>query len=179
MDLPSKPDSESHISTSCAFWHCFFDKFVNFFISNWQKMLHSTFVRQAAVIGCEWALLLITSAHEQTLLGHASWFHQSRARRNIWWVMKEYTRNTILAVPLAWIWRSVADKNMKTNRWDQKSKYVMKSQIWIQISKNNKWNRINRVKNLKNVDRKLKIEYQETGRWSWWRRDRNRGSKKF
>ena len=38
-----------------------------------------------------------------------------------------------------------------------KSKYVMKSQIWIQISKNNKWNRTNKVKY-------LKIEYRETGR---------------
>ena len=74
--------------------------------------------------------------------------------------------------------RSVADKNMKTKKWDQKSKYVMKSQIWIQISKNNKWNRTNKVKNLKNVDQKLKIEYRKTGSWSD-RRDRSRGSQKF
>ena len=30
----------------------------------------------------------ITSAHERTLSGHVSRFHQSRARGNIWWVIK-------------------------------------------------------------------------------------------
>ena len=30
----------------------------------------------------------ITSAHKQTLLGHVSWFYQSRVRRNIWWIVR-------------------------------------------------------------------------------------------
>ena len=71
-----------------AFWHCLLNEFPNFLISKLKKNapFRSSFARRGllAVRGQYW---LITSAHERTLLGHVSRFHQSRARENIWWII--------------------------------------------------------------------------------------------
>ena len=85
----NKTKCETTTSYLGAFWHCFLNKFPNFLISKLKKNapFRSLFARRGllAVIG---HYRLITSAHERTLLGHVSRFHQSRAMGNIWWIIK-------------------------------------------------------------------------------------------
>ena len=72
-----------------AFWHCFLNKFPNFLTSKLKENapFRSLFARRG-LLAVSGHYRLITSAHERTLLGHASGFHQSRAKRNIWWIIK-------------------------------------------------------------------------------------------
>ena len=61
-----------------------FNKFPNFLTSKLKENapFRSLFARRG-LLAVSGHYRLITSAHERVLLGHASRFHQSRARRNI------------------------------------------------------------------------------------------------
>ena len=75
-----------------AFWHCFLNKFPNFLIRKLKKNApFRSFFAGRGLLAVSGHYRLITSAHERTLLGHVSWFHQSRARRNIWWIINDNT----------------------------------------------------------------------------------------
>ena len=71
-----------------AFWHCFLDKLPNFLTSKLKKNapLQSLFTRQG-LLAVSGHYRLITSTHKRTLLGHVSRFHQSRAIKNILWII--------------------------------------------------------------------------------------------
>ena len=56
---------------------------------NWRKTLNFEVFRRTRLLAVREHYRLITSAHERTLLGHVPRFHQSRARRNIWWIINK------------------------------------------------------------------------------------------
>ena len=67
-----------------ACWHCFLNKFPNFLISKLKKNApFRSFFAGRGLLAVRGHYRRITSAHERTLLGHVSRFHQSRARENI------------------------------------------------------------------------------------------------
>ena len=79
---------------SGAFWHCFLNTFPNFSTSKLKKNapFRSLFTRRG-LLAVSGHYRLITSANERTLLGHVSRFQQSRARENIWWIIRKYILN--------------------------------------------------------------------------------------
>ena len=71
-----------------AFWHRFLNKFPKLLIRKLKKNapFQSLFARRG-LLAVSGHYRLIMSAHEWTLLDHVSRFHQSCARRNIWWII--------------------------------------------------------------------------------------------